>query len=266
VRDSQSQQNSGKSQIVQTVDKAMGLMSFFSAERAHIGLNELSRLAGLDRAATRRYLLALSKHGLIEQGSDDKKYRLGSGLLRLARVREATVPFVAIVRPVLDQLATELQETAHACLYSEGSMSTIAIAEPDRATRVYVSPTQPLPLHATASGLAYLAHLEDEEIASLLKKLPLEKHTARTATRKRDISARLVDARKKGFARGERIFEEEVIGTAAPIFDASGKPVATIAVAAVATRFTRELDGKITKAVLMAAASITKSIGGEVRA
>jgi IclR family transcriptional regulator, acetate operon repressor len=250
---------------VQTVDKAMNLMGFFSAERPDIGLNELSRLAGLDRAATRRYLVALSKHGLIEQNIDNKKYRLGSGLLRLARVREATVPFVAIVRPVLDRLAAELQETAHASFFADGSMSTIAVAEPDRATRVYVNPTQPLPLHATASGLAFLANLEEEEISQLLRQIPLQKHTARTATKKNDIAARLIETRRKGFARGERIFEEEVIGTAAPIFDASGKPVATIAVAAVATRFTRELDIRITKAVLSAAAGITRSIGGEVR-
>ena len=79
---------------MKTVDKAFSVLDQFSMENTEIGLSELSRLASLDKAATRRLLVALSKHGFIEQSADTRKYRLGHGFLRLARIREATVPIV----------------------------------------------------------------------------------------------------------------------------------------------------------------------------
>jgi len=62
---------------VKTVDKAMHLLNRFSIEQTEIGLSELARLADLDKAATRRLLVALAKHGYIEQSADTRKYRLG---------------------------------------------------------------------------------------------------------------------------------------------------------------------------------------------
>ena len=77
---------------MKTVDKAFSVLDQFSLTRTEIGLSELSRMAGLDKAATRRLLVAMSKHGFIEQSAETRKYRLGHGFLRLARIREATVP------------------------------------------------------------------------------------------------------------------------------------------------------------------------------
>ena len=47
---------------MKTVDKAMTVLGQFSLENSEIGLSELSRLACLDKAATRRLLVALGKH------------------------------------------------------------------------------------------------------------------------------------------------------------------------------------------------------------
>lgn len=251
---------------MQTVDKAVSLLGFFSTAEPEIGLSELGRLSGFDKAATRRFLVALAKHGFIEQNPDNKRYRLGPAFLRLARIREATVPFTSIVQPLLDRLVSDTGETAHASHLAEGHLVTLATAEPQRATRVSVNPSEALPLHATASGLACLAFMSPAEAEALLKRGGIGRHTGQTATSLRDIKRLIQATRERGFGRADRSFEDEVIGTAAPIFDWAGKPIGAVAVASVASRFTPELDRTITHAVLDAAVRVTRDTGGAVHA
>ena len=101
---------------MKTVDKALGVLDQFSLENREIGLSELARMASLDKAATRRLLVAMAKHGFIEQSAETRKYRLGHGFLRLARIREATVPVSRIAQEVTDWLVGETNETAHVSL------------------------------------------------------------------------------------------------------------------------------------------------------
>lgn len=107
---------------MQTVDKALSLLNLFSERRAAIGLSELSRLSGFNKATVRRFLIALEKHGFVEQDATSRAYRLGPALLRLARVREAVSPVTSIVQPILEGLVAELGETAHFSLYAGGSL------------------------------------------------------------------------------------------------------------------------------------------------
>ncbi|MDH3988514.1 MAG: helix-turn-helix domain-containing protein, partial [Gammaproteobacteria bacterium] len=143
----------GKTQIgksyVQTVDKALGLLGFFSEQRPSIGLSDLARLAEFNKATTHRFLVALEKHGFVEQDASTKAYRLGSGLLRLARVREATIPVSAVVQPILEDLVARTGETAHFSLYAGHSLATVGLVESAMANRVMLEKGEAIPLHAT---------------------------------------------------------------------------------------------------------------------
>ena len=71
------------------VEKALRLLTLFSEQRPELGLSELARLAGYDKATSRRLLVALQRYGLIEQSPGSRRYRLGTTVLQLARIREA---------------------------------------------------------------------------------------------------------------------------------------------------------------------------------
>lgn len=248
---------------MQTVDKAVNLLGFFTITTPEIGLSELARLAGYDKAATRRFLVSLQKHDFIEQNPEDRKYRLGAAFLRFARVREATMPLSSIIQPILNRLAEETGETAHASLFSGNRMSTIAIAEPQRATRVFVDPSQALTLHATASGQCCLAFNDEKDAKAILAAVQLEKHTKSTIVSKKELLALLERVRQRGFARAEQSFESDTIGTAAPFFNGDGKPIGAVAIASVASRFTPELDSLVVGKVRAAAVEITSALGGQ---
>ncbi len=250
------------SSIMQTVDKAMSLLSLFGPSQPEIGLSELGRMAGFDKAATRRFLVALAKHGFIEQNRGNRKYRLGSAFLRFARIRETTLPLASIVQPILNQLAIDTGETAHASLLVGNMLSTIAVAEPQRATRAYVDLSEPLPLYATASGFACLAFAPEEFSRNYIGRVKLERVAPHTLTSKKALRAAISLAFEKGFGRAAGSFESDVTGTAAAFFNVDRQAIGAVAIAAVATRFNAKRGSLIERHVLNAAVAITEATGG----
>lgn len=249
---------------MQTVDKAMKLLGYFSPSAPEIGLSELARLATFDKAATRRFLVALSKHGFIEQNLDSKKYRLGPAFLRFARLREATHPFPSMVQPELDRLATATMETAHASLINGFELMTIGISEPQRTIRAHLEPSQPLPMHATASGIACLAFLDDEAVEGYISQARLERFTDSTVTSKKELRRLIGESLKRGYGRAAGTFESDVIGTAVPLFDDAVRPIGAIAVAAVASRFDTTIEQQILPRLFDAAIRLTLAFGGQM--
>ncbi|NNF76821.1 MAG: helix-turn-helix domain-containing protein, partial [Rhizobiales bacterium] len=123
---------------MKTVRKALSLLDLFSESNPEFGLTALAQKAGLDKATTLRMLRAMKMHGFIEQDAKSRKYRLGASLLRLARLREATVPVIGIIQPVLQQLADKTGETAHAALLAGETLAAVAVAHSSRSSRVNV--------------------------------------------------------------------------------------------------------------------------------
>lgn len=249
---------------MQTVDKAMKLLGYFSVAEPEIGLSELARLASFDKAATRRFLVALANHGLIEQDGDTRKYRLGPAFLRLARIREATRPLASMMQRSLDDLTRVTGETAHGSMLSGEHLSIVGVAEPQRPTRVSVDPSQSLPLHATASGLACLAFLDEETAQQILAGTSLRKHTDYTCVSKRELKALVAETRERGYSIAVRTFDDDVISIAAPIFDATGIAIGAISAATVASRYSKESERRIAGSVLKAATGVSEATGGTI--
>ena len=245
---------------MQTVDKALSILNLFSETRTAIGLSELARLAGFNKATTRRFLVALEKHGFVEQESTTRAYRLGPGLLRLARVREASIPVAAIVQPVLERLVARTGETAHFSLYAAGSLATIGLVESARSNRVMLGKGEAIPLHATASGIAYLAFARPATVDSALGKV-LTAFTAHTVTDAGDIRQRLAAVRKQGVAVVKNAYEEGVCGIASPVFDDDGFACGAVAIAAPATRAQRDVIASVQPLIRRAANEITLAMG-----
>ena len=140
-----------------TVSKALSLLDILAGPEARLGLTEIARASGFDKATTRRLLVELKANGLVEQDDTSRDYMLGPSLLRLGRLREARFPFARIADPVVRALAEATGETAHASEYGGGVLASVAVQASDKSNRVIVNLGERLPLHATASGLAVLA-------------------------------------------------------------------------------------------------------------
>ena len=243
-----------------TVERAMQLLNYFENGRREIGLSEFRMLAGRDKATTYRHLCALESVGMIEQNLETRRYRIGPAVLRLARLREDSMPRLSGLRAALQTLSKATQETAHGSMLEGTVLRSMGYQEAsEHSTRVIIN-IDVLPLHATASGLAVLAFSGPD-----LRKAALEdvaQFTAYTPASEAALDDALSLARATGFAVSDQGFELGVHGIAAPLFDESTKVAGAIAVAVPVGRMTAELGNRIRHELSSAARDVTKSWGG----
>jgi len=244
-----------------TIDKAIRLLDFFDESRPEIGLSEMARISGLEKATTHRLLTCLAGHGLLEQHPGTRAYRLGVGLLRLARIREATFPVETVIQPFLASLTERTEETSHLSLLTGATLSTIGVAESARSNRVFIETGLRLPLHATASGLAFLAASSDETADRLLP-ADLEK-TANAATPAiNEVRDQISQTRKRGFAIADQTFEAEVYGIAVALWGPDAQANGAVAVATPISRMNDDKRRMVATALQEAAGEITRALGG----
>lgn len=245
-----------------TVGKAISLLELFTPREPEFGLSDLARRAGFDKATTRRLLLALGAHGFVEQDADSRRYRLGAGLARLARIREAHVPFLQISTPVARELALQTGETIHLSEYSAGALATVHVESSAKANRVNVDVGQILPLHGTASGIAFLAFARPEIAAAYLDR-KLEAFTAHTIVARDQIMEHIRLATLRGYSQSAQGYEEGVFSVAAAILGPESHAIGTLAVASPLSRTDDRIAALHGQAVLHAARQISQRLNGE---
>jgi DNA-binding IclR family transcriptional regulator len=249
---------------MQTVDKAMKLLTLFSIKQPEIGLSELARLSGYDKAATRRFLVALQVHDFIEQNPTTRAYRLGTGFLHLAKIREATFPLDKVIHAALERLSQNTQETAHATLLSDTRLVTLAVNFPNRANRVHLDIGEALPFHATASGVVYLAFADAQALKHLSGSL--KAYTSNTNTDEKTLKAWIKEAHRQGYAMSLNGYEQEVTGIAVPYFNSQGLAMGTLAVATPSPRMDEALAASIRQQLIKESWTVTEALGGVVPA
>lgn len=218
-----------------TVGKAVSLLDLLGTGGPEIALADIARAAGFDKATTRRLLVALIDHGLVEQDAATRRYRLGAGLSRLALLREAHFPFLRTGAPVVERLAALTGETVHLSEYSRRGLVSVYVVESPKANRISLSLGERLPLHATASGIAFLAFAAPSQREAATAE-PLEAYTPHTIIDPSDLARHVKEARRRGYAIGTQGYEEGVESVAAPILDGSGVAIGTLALAAPRSR------------------------------
>lgn len=242
-----------------TVEKALDILSLFSESRPALGLTEVARILDRDKATVQRHLTALQARGFLDQDPLTRSWHLGPALTRLAMVRERTWPVETSVKNILTKLVDDTGETAHMSHIGQGGLHSIMIVETKiRGTRVFVDPTELLPLYASASGIAYLSALDNpkDAIAASLKAF-----TDTTPQSAGAVMTKVAEARVKGWSLMRGTFEADVVGQGAAIFGPSGQPVGAMSVAMPATRFAKKVEDRNGPLVAAAAQAISRIYG-----
>lgn len=245
-----------------TVTKALSLLTFFSRSRVQIGLSDMARLSGMNKATVHRLLTELQAGGFVEQVGTAREYRLGPAFLRLAALREAAVPMRDLAHDIVEELAELTGETAHVSLLQGDVLSTLTYAYAHQhGLQVTMEDAEVLPLHATSSGHAVLAFSKPEFTQEMLAR-PLQALTDETMTNPAALKARIAEVRASGVAESVGGFETDVHTHAAPLFDAQQACIGALAIAAPSARMTSDHRAHIRAALLAAAPRLTRLMGG----
>lgn len=249
-----------------TTSKALTLLDCFSRTRPQIGLSELARLSQTNKATCFRLMSELVEHGYVEQLPSTKEYRIGPAVMRLAALRETTVPMREASMPILQALAAATGETAHMSHLVAGRLCTVSFAYAAASgMQVMMDDADVLPLHATSSGYAVLSRLAPAERDRLLA-APLTRFTDGTPIDPAEVLRRADAARAQGWATTDNTFDQAVASLALPLFSPTSAVQGALAVAAPAMRLRQADRAALLGQMVRAAHDIMGLWGGEAPA
>ena len=244
---------------VQSVDRAVTVLEFLG-RRGWARVTEVANELDIHKSTAYRLLTTLRDRGMVEQSAVTEKYRLGFGLVLLASAVTADLDIVRCARPVCERLSEGTQETV-----------TVAVLEGDDAVVIHQSISRSsalnadwdgmhTPLHATAAGKIFLAHMPGDQRRRILKG-SLERFTENTVVDPSILEGQLRESQAQGYAYTAEELELGLNALGAPIWDANGSVVAAMAVSGPAFRLPEESMREVAEMVRGAAAEISQCLG-----
>ena len=243
------------------IEKAIYILKLFAPANQEMGTAEISRMLGYHKATVSRTLLLLTRHGLLEQNPNTRKFRLGPAVLSLgmALSRSMKTELVHIAKPYIDALRDRFQESAILAVLSTKHASVAHISEGPKRIRLAWEIGDILPVHVTAGAKAIVAFASPEVRKNLLDQ-EFERLTPKTITDPKALMRHLDEIKQQGvaFNIGEHDIDTSAIG--APILDIEGKPVAAVVIAGFSSHIDVYKDSEMVKAVKGTARMISKQL------
>lgn len=246
--------------FVGSTEKAFQVLHAFDGPLRHLTLADIARAAELDRSATQRLVFTLEALGYIRRISGTKTYGLTSKVLQFSLSYIRANELIEKASPYLLDISRDLGETTN--LHELDGPEIVFVARfPGRhLINVDIVVGSRLPAFCTASGMAILSRLPQEERDAILRATRVERITPFTQTDPDAIRARIRTAGEKGYAI---IANETVMGdisVAAAVTDEHGRAVAAINISVPTTRWTIErVESELAQHVQVAATSISRS-------
>ena len=218
----------------QSAIRAVRLLKLFTPDRRELALQDICRLAGLNKTTAHRLLKALESEALIDRNPANRHYRLGTGLMALGAQAMSSNELRRRAQPVLQFLANESGETATLEVLVDDSIMIVDEVTGRHAVGASGNVGTRWPLHATSTGKAILARR-----AELVDGLPdpLPRLMPNTIVDKAELDRELQIIRGRGYAESIDELEAAFTGVATDLRDSYGNVLGAISVCGPTSRF-----------------------------
>jgi IclR family pca regulon transcriptional regulator len=227
---------------VQSVEKAMMVLTAFDGSKRQLSLSEIAALTGFDLSATQRFTFTLAALGYLFKDPESRKYELSPKLLDFTYHYLTSNELVSRATPYLQQLGSETEEATNLTVLDDTDIVFVLRIVSRNVFNAHVITGSRLPAYCTAPGLAILATLGDGEIEDILSRTNLIAYTPSTVHQPRKIKDRIAQIRKQGYAHTEDEYFVSDISTAAAITNSHGRAVGAVNIAVARPRWQAERD------------------------
>lgn len=246
----------GQNWAVKTLGVLEALGTVDSHERPDgVTAAELSRLLDRDKSVVSRQLKNLVECGLVSR-DESGHHELGWRLFALA-ANAGDRHLVRRAAPVMQRLTAAVRERSHLSVLSGGEVLTVRSESSGRLVEANGWVGRTVPVTQTSSGMALL--MDHDDIRGLTSDI-----SHLDSSEARELVARVREARERGYAVADRVFDRDVIGIGATIRDLNGRPVAALNISGPATRIEPHVS-RIATHVVKAAESLSLPSGTHSR-
>ncbi|MDE2230220.1 MAG: IclR family transcriptional regulator [Alphaproteobacteria bacterium] len=247
---------------IQSVEVAAGLLRALIAAGRAAPLKDIAGLARLHPGKAHRYLVSLTRTGLVEQDAVTGHYGIGPLSIALGLAGLRTIDVVRCAQSRLPALRDAIDETVLLALWSRQGPVVFDLEESARPVTMNVRVGSILPLLTTATGRVFAAFLPAAQTRALIAAERAAARGPATALYKQQAVETLLDrTRKIGLAHVSGDLVPGVNALAAPVFDHKGRIGAVIGALGRSEELGVAFDGAVARALKRAADAISRRLG-----
>jgi len=239
---------------IRAVDRTLDILDCLQMSAAGVSLGELSRVIGLPKSSSFRYLATLEARGYVARDDGDT-YRLGHAW-RAMRARDVAL-LTAVARPRLEELCRRFEETMNLAVLDGTRVAYLDMIESSHAVRFAARPGHVDFIHSSALGKALASRLAIDELRRIFELEGMPAVTSRTITDFRRYLAEIDAVRRRGYSVND--LENDNVGRCVAVV-LPGRLVAAVGLSAPAARFPVERAGEAGAALKRAADDIAAEV------
>ena len=244
--------------ILSSVNHTLKILDLLCV-RTNLGVSEISRITGYDKASVYKMLYTLQHRGYVLK-DENARYNISDKLA--PGVKPAERQSVSdVAEPYLKRLRNLTHETVMlGVLNTSGRVVILAKEDGNNPDSLKTRVAFELDAYSNALGKVLLSHLDPAFLEALGQVIELYPLTPNTVTDKEVLKKQLIECRQADYYEQ---YDENYIGhsdISAPIFDSNGRIVAGLSVACPTYRLKEKRDIFITY-LKEAAAAISKDMG-----
>lgn len=241
--------------------KGLSVLSSFSWNKSRRSLTDIARELDIPLSTASRLTKALEETGFLERDRDSKLFTPGFSCYLLGAIAKNTGSLRKLVLPYMERLRERFNETVN--LYVREGDFRICYEQVESTFTLKRSAKlgDRFPLWVGAAGRCFLAFMPEQEVdRHLAMAEPLTPSTIldRSVVLEKNRMLRL-----RGYEVSVSEREQGVHSVAAPIFDVSAKPVASMILSGPTARFTDQMVSELIIALKKTCLEISLKLGAD---
>lgn len=226
-----------------SAERSLRLLALLAQEGRALSLAELTARLALPKGTTHRLCTQLMASGFLARDVDERLFVAGPALRQLAFDTLNHGVVRGLRHQVLAELVSEVGETCNFTTLDGMQVLYLDRVEAQWPLRLTLDVGSHVPLHCTASGKLFLAHMPKAKRNAVIDRLALPRLTNNTITEPDALRAECERIAKRGYASDSEEFIAGLVAVAVPVLDQGGQQRAALAVHAPTARM--QLDDAV---------------------
>lgn len=248
-------------EIVQSVERALGILEIVSDYDKGIGLTEISNRIGLHKSTVHRLLSTLIYKGYIFQDQDSLRYLSTLKMYEIGYKRLSSIDLLKASKKHTKLLMESTNEVVHLVVRDGNNIVYIDKVDAGNTITMQSNIGKRNPLCCTSVGKAILSKLDLAEVKKIWDSSNIVKKTNNTITEFDEMISELEKVKSLGYAVDDEENELGIRCIGATIMNKDGKVEGAISISGPANRVTKEFDNVFGCKVKAIANQISKELG-----
>ena len=250
--------------LVPAVARAVAVMDLLARQREPLSMAHLAAALDLPKSSVHGLCNTLLNFGYLRR-AENGALLIGPSVMSLAEAFVASTNVAGEFDALWRGAKAAPEETLILSVLNGAEVVYVAVRNGSRPLGLAFTIGMRLPANIAATGKAMLAHLPPLKLRALFKHdAALPRLTGHGPATFAELQQELAQVRAQGHSVDDEGIREGVVALAAPVFDASGQPVAGLGVCLNKAQLNAELLERQRQVVVQAARHLSQRLGARV--